>query len=239
MPEWNSRCEMVGNGRIEWRSLRNGVFYYELRIDSSSTSDDDVSAFEALDEDRDNLPNSPSVSLEAQVSGSSGDVVMVELRSKKLRDKGGGREARTRTSKNKSDVAVAELRSKKVHDKGGSSKVESLKPMREFVEDEGEGIGDVILRLRCTPKAVCSLDSGLEDFKKSATEEIVWSLVLKYKPFVTDRHLVRAHVESWILEMKAFKISQREVPFLVYDVALTGLPATRKHIPVERRQGAY
>ena len=83
----------------------------------------------------------------------------------------------------------------------------------KVVEDEGEGIGDVILRLRCTPKAVCSLNSELEDFNSV-------SLVLKYKPFVTDRHLVRGHVESWILEMKAFKIDLREVPFLLYDVCL-------------------
>ncbi|KAJ8444592.1 hypothetical protein Cgig2_013871 [Carnegiea gigantea] len=160
--------------------------------DSSFISDDDVSAFEALEEDRDNLPNNPSMSLEAEVSGSSGDMVMLELRSKKLHDKGGTSEALTRMSKIKGDVAVAELRLKKVHDKGGSSKVESLKPRR----------------LRCTPEAVCNLNSELEDSKKSAIEET------------------------------AFKISQREVPFLVYDVAfLMGLPATSKHVPFERGQG--
>ena len=49
----------------------------------------------------------------------------------------------------------------------------------KVVKNEGEGIGDVILRLRCTPKAVCSLNSELEDFNSV-------SLVLKYKPFVTE-----------------------------------------------------
>ncbi|KAJ8444590.1 hypothetical protein Cgig2_013869 [Carnegiea gigantea] len=54
-----------------------------------------------------------------------------------------------------------------------------------------------------------------------------------------DRHLVWAFIKSWILEMKAFKIGQREVPFLVYDVALlTGLPTTGKHVPFEWGQGA-
>ena len=57
------------------------------------------------------------MSLEAEVSGNSGDVVMLELRSKTLHDKGGNRDARTRTLKNKGDVAAAELRSKKVHNK--------------------------------------------------------------------------------------------------------------------------
>ncbi|KAJ8428376.1 hypothetical protein Cgig2_012523 [Carnegiea gigantea] len=86
----------------------------------------------------------------------------------------------------------------------------------------------------------CSLNSELEDYQKSAIEEIVWSSVLKYKPFVIDRHLVRALVESWALETKAFRIDRREVPFLVHDAALlTGFPTTRKHITFDEGQLAY
>ena len=47
--------------------------------DSSSTSDDDESAFKAMEEDVDNLPKRQSVSLEAEVSGSNEDVVILEL----------------------------------------------------------------------------------------------------------------------------------------------------------------
>ena len=46
---------------------------------SSSTSNDDDNAFEALEEERDNSPNSPLVSLGAEVSGSNRDVVLPEL----------------------------------------------------------------------------------------------------------------------------------------------------------------
>jgi len=62
----------------------------------------------------------------------------------------------------------------------------------------------------------------------------VWNPVLKYKMFVLDSNSVQALVESWILETKAFKIGCREVPFLVYDVALLmGLPATRENVTFE------
>jgi len=63
------------------------------------------------------------MTLEAEVSSNSGDVVKLELRSKKFQDKHANSEAHTRTSKNRGDVVVTELRSKKVHDKGGYSKV--------------------------------------------------------------------------------------------------------------------
>ncbi|KAJ8428408.1 hypothetical protein Cgig2_024554 [Carnegiea gigantea] len=65
----------------------------------------------------------------------------------------------------------------------------------------------------------------------------MWSPVLKYKPFVMDRHLVRTLVESWVPESKAFRIGWREVPFSVYDVALlTGLPATGRHVTFDQRE---
>ncbi|KAJ8436387.1 hypothetical protein Cgig2_032208 [Carnegiea gigantea] len=67
----------------------------------------------------------------------------------------------------------------------------------------------------------------------------MWSSVLKYKPFVMDRHLVWALVKSCVPETKAFKIRRREIPLSVYDVALlTNLPATRKHVTFDEGQGA-
>ena len=59
--------------------------------------------------------------------------------------------------------------------------------------------------------------------------------VLKYKPFVMNRHLVHALVESWVPESKAFRIGRREVPFSVYEVALlTGLRATGRHMTFDQ-----
>ncbi|KAJ8425936.1 hypothetical protein Cgig2_018734 [Carnegiea gigantea] len=103
----------------------------------------------------------------------------------------------------------------------------------------GRGISDVALKHRCTFEAVCSLNSELEDFQKSAIEETLWSPALKYKSFIMDRHPVRALVESWNPETKAFKISYIEVSFSGHDMALlTGLPATGKHVMFEQGQGA-
>ncbi|KAJ8427089.1 hypothetical protein Cgig2_011289 [Carnegiea gigantea] len=57
------------------------------------------------------------------------------------------------------------------------------------------------------------------------------SSILKYEPFVMDRHLVHALMESWVPESKAFRIGRREVLLLVYDMALlTGHPTTGKHV---------
>ncbi|KAJ8427902.1 hypothetical protein Cgig2_012238 [Carnegiea gigantea] len=79
------------------------------------------------------------MTLEAEVSSSSGDVVKPELWSKKFQDKHGSSKAHTRTSKNRGDVAVTELRSKKVHDKGGYSKLQrkwsSVLKYKSFVMD--------------------------------------------------------------------------------------------------------
>lgn len=90
---------------------------------------------------------------------------------------------------------------------------------------------DVVIRHRCVLEAVCSLNAKLEEVQKSAIEGTVWRPVLKYRPFGMDRHLVRALVEGWNAETKAFKVGSREIPFIVYDVALlTGLPATGKQV---------
>ena len=53
---------------------------------SSSTSDDDGSAFETAEEGVENLSYSSSLSLEAEESGSSGEAKMPELRSKQVHD---------------------------------------------------------------------------------------------------------------------------------------------------------
>ncbi|KAJ8439632.1 hypothetical protein Cgig2_021008 [Carnegiea gigantea] len=157
------------------------------------------------------------------------------------------------------------MRSKRVHDKGGYSEIESRIPRRSLekvdkvqgkrerergnngksgaeegmvVEKEREGIGDVIVRHRCALEVVCSLNSELEEYQKSAIEGTVWSPVLKYKPFVMGRHLVRALVESWVPKLKAFRIGRREIPFSVYNVALlTGLPAIGKHVTFDQVEG--
>ncbi|KAJ8422141.1 hypothetical protein Cgig2_002649 [Carnegiea gigantea] len=204
--------------KMELRGHRSYVNVGETYvIDSSSASDDDGSGFEALEEDRHNSPSSLLVSLEA-----------------KLHEKGGSNEAQTKNGKNRGDVVVTKLLSKKVHDKRGCISVNR----REVVENEGEGMVGVVLRHQCTLEAVCSLNFELEDFQKSAIEEIVWSPVLKYKPLVIDRHLARALVESWIPETKTIKIDYREVPFSVYDVALlTGLPIAGKQVTFEGGKG--
>ncbi|KAJ8434664.1 hypothetical protein Cgig2_030050 [Carnegiea gigantea] len=234
MPKWNFGSEMVGNGRMEWRSvctmeLRKHQRYIGNEAtpfsDLSSISDDDESAFNAMKKDMDNSPNSYS-----------GDLVTPELRSKKLHDKGGSREAHARTPKNRGDVAVTELRcstkSENVEGKGKGlkgSKGKSVEIEGKVVENEGEGIGDVFFRHWYTLEVVCSLNFELEDFQKLAIKETVWSPILMYEPFVMDKRLTRASKIGW-----------RKLPFSVYDVTLvTGLPATGKHATFERGQGAY
>ncbi|KAJ8424838.1 hypothetical protein Cgig2_031573 [Carnegiea gigantea] len=158
---------------------------------------------------------------------------MTELRSKHAHEKSVNGTPRLRRLKKRGVAPVTEMQSKRVHDKGGCSEVESRIPRRSLgkvdnapgkrerergnkgksgaeggmvVEKEGEGTSDAIVRHRCALEAVCSLKSELEESQKSAIEGIVWSPVLKYKPFVTDRHLVCALVESWVPESKAFRI---------------------------------
>ncbi|KAJ8430687.1 hypothetical protein Cgig2_018413 [Carnegiea gigantea] len=235
--------------------------------DSSSASDEEGSAFEEVDEGTDNSASSLSLSLEAEVTESSGDVDITVLRSKHAHEKGVSRTPHGRRRKKRGVTPVREMRLKRVHDKGGCSEVESQIPSRSLgkvdnvqgkrerergnkgksgveegmvVEKEGEGIGDVIVRHRCALEAVCGLNFELEEYQKSAIEGIMLSLVLKYKPFVMDKHLVHALMESWVPESKAFRIGRREVPLSVYDVALlTGLPATGKHVTFDQGEGLY
>ncbi|KAJ8428908.1 hypothetical protein Cgig2_011650 [Carnegiea gigantea] len=232
--------------------------------DSSSASDEEGSAFEEEDEGTDNSASSSSLSLEAEVSGSSGNVDMTELRSKRAHEKGVSKTPRVKRLKKRGVAPVIEMRSKRVHDKGGCSEVESRIPMRSLgkvdnvpgkrerergnkgkfeveggmvVEKEGKGIGDAIVRHRCALEAVCSLNSELEECQKSTIEGTVRSPVLKYKPFVIDRHLVRALVESWVPKSKAFRIGQREGegPCEVEDMVKAMMD---DHISRERVSGA-
>jgi len=113
--------------RERWSCVNIGETYV---TDSSSTSDDDGSGFEALEEDMDNSPI--SLLVEDKVSGSSGDAIMPKLRSMKLHEKGGNSEAQTKKGKSRGGVVVTELWSKKVHDKGDCSKVDCLNPRRVF-----------------------------------------------------------------------------------------------------------
>jgi len=108
--------------RKRQRSVENKVAPIS---DSSSASDDKGSAFEEADEGTENSASSPSVSLEAEVSGSSGDVDMPELRSKRVHDKGVSRTPLVRRQKKRGVVPVIEMRSRRVHYKGGCNEVES------------------------------------------------------------------------------------------------------------------
>ncbi|KAJ8436143.1 hypothetical protein Cgig2_033638 [Carnegiea gigantea] len=230
--------------------------------DSSSASDEEGSAFEEVDKGTNNSAGSLSLSLEAEVSRSSGDVVTTMLRSKHVHKKGVSGAPHVRRRKRRGAASVTEMWSKRVPDKGGCSEVKSQIPRRSLgkvdnvqekrerergnkgksgteegmvVEKEREGIGDAIVRHWCTLEAVCSLNSEMEECQKSAIEGTVWNPILKYKPFVMDRHLVRALVESRLPVLKAFRIGQREAPFSVSDVALLiGLPAMGKHVTFDQ-----
>ncbi|KAJ8423477.1 hypothetical protein Cgig2_013520 [Carnegiea gigantea] len=177
---------------------------------SSSASDDDGSAFEVAGEAMGNLSSNTSLSLEPEKSGSSEEVEMPKLQSKQAHDKGGSRSCHVRRPKKRGDGACDRI----------------------TVEESA----------RQTPRR-CSLKSDNVQGKgnqqeKLAIEGTMWGPVLTYKPFVMDRHLVWALVESWVPKMKSFRIGRRKVPFSVYDVtSLTGLPATGRHVTFEEGQG--
>ena len=67
----------------------------------------------------------------------------------------------------------------------------------------------MVLRHRCALEAVYSLNAELEEVQKLAVEGTLWRPVLKYRPFRMNRHLVRALVEGWNTETKAFKVESR------------------------------
>jgi len=87
-------------------------------INSSSGSNDEGSAFEAVDEGTNNSISSPSLSLEAEVSESSGEVHRTELRLKHACDIGVSGTPRVMRPKKRGAAVVTEMRSKRVHDKG-------------------------------------------------------------------------------------------------------------------------
>jgi len=87
-------------------------------IDSSLGSDDEGSTFGAVDEGTNNSASSPSLSLEAEVSESSGEVHRMELQSTYTRDICVSGTARVRRPKKRGTTVVTEMRSKRVHDKG-------------------------------------------------------------------------------------------------------------------------
>ncbi|KAJ8428409.1 hypothetical protein Cgig2_024555 [Carnegiea gigantea] len=130
---------------------------------------DSRSAFEVVDEGTDNSASNPSLSLEAEVSQSNGEVQRMELRSKHVCDIGVSESPRVRRPKKGGAVVMTELRSKRVHDKGGrrergrGNKGKSGAEKGMVVEKEGEGIGDVVVRHRCTLEAVCTLNSELKE----------------------------------------------------------------------------
>ncbi|KAJ8437763.1 hypothetical protein Cgig2_009478 [Carnegiea gigantea] len=97
---------------------------------------------------------------------------------------------------------------------------------------------DIVIRHRCTLKAVCGLSDGFEDLQNKAIWETVWSSVLDNRPFAIDGHLVWAPIEFSNPDAKSFKLGCREVPFSFCNVPfLTGLPATRKPIIFEHSEG--
>ena len=76
------------------KSLQNEVTY-----EGSSSSDDASSSFDALAKDGNNSTSSPSVSLEDEASDNNKDVLVPELRSNKLHDKGGSSEVGAKEKK--------------------------------------------------------------------------------------------------------------------------------------------
>ncbi|KAJ8420116.1 hypothetical protein Cgig2_000796 [Carnegiea gigantea] len=98
---------------------------------SSSTSDEEGSAFEEV-EGTDNSASSPSLSLEAEVSGSSRDADVTVLRLKHVHEKGVSGTPSGWRRKKSSVAPVTKMWSKRVHDKGGCSEVESRIPRRSL-----------------------------------------------------------------------------------------------------------
>ncbi|KAJ8441260.1 hypothetical protein Cgig2_000633 [Carnegiea gigantea] len=112
--------------------------------------------------------------------------------------------------------------------------VQNTSSLLEGAEKVIEASVDAVIRHRCTLEAVCALNDELDDDRKRAIKETMWSPVLEYRSFVTDRHLVRALIKCWNTDTKSFKLKWREMPFSFYDVVLiTGLPAHGKPILFE------
>ena len=162
-------------------------------------------------------------------------------------------------SSTSSDDKKGELRSKKRHDvrrqgqqeesyrKGygvkGKAKAKVAEVNRRSTSDEREDertehAVDVDIRHRCALDAICALNDQLSDIQKEAVRRMVWRLVLEYRTFLMDRHLVQALLQAWNPKSKCFKVGRREVPFSHFDVALLmGFPATGKRIAFEMSDG--
>ena len=125
---------------------------------------------------------------------------------------------------------------------GREAEVRRVKEKGKAVADEaGEKVAeasvDVVIRHRCTLEAVCALYDEMDDDRKRAIRDTMWSLVLEYKSFAMDGHLMQDLIECWNSDTKSFKIGMREVPLSLYDMALiTGLLAHGKPILFQRNE---
>ena len=60
----------------------------------------------------------------------------------------------------------------------------------EREDERTEHAADVDIRHRCALETICALKDQLSDIQKEVIRQMVRSLVLKYKTFLMDRHLV-------------------------------------------------
>ncbi|KAJ8420167.1 hypothetical protein Cgig2_000257 [Carnegiea gigantea] len=109
--------------------------------------------------------------------------------------------------------------------------------------DAGAGVGvsgsgnDVILRSRCTLRSICALHGRLTPYQRDAILGTVLRPVLEYGEMAMERHLTLALILAWDGRRKAFRITGREVRFMVYDVVLfTGLSGTGKKVELDREE---
>ncbi|KAJ8422510.1 hypothetical protein Cgig2_010631 [Carnegiea gigantea] len=198
------------------------------RENSQNETDESDSTYEK--KEGDSGRSSSSVSLEDEASTSSGRLGG-EMRSKKREDRG-EREVRMQKGGRKGDAGQH----------GRQVVVQRVKGKGKAVADEaGEKVAeasvDVVIRHRCTLEAVCALNDELDDDRKRAIKDTVWSPVLEYRSFAMDGHPIRALIEHCNSNTKSFKIGRKEVPFSLYDVALiTGLLAHGKPVLFQRSE---
>ena len=65
---------------------------------------------------------------------------------------------------------------------------------------------DVAIRHRCAFEIECALNATLGDIQKEAIRGNVWDLVLEYKTYAMDQHMVQALVETWNPNTKSFNL---------------------------------
>ncbi|KAJ8423848.1 hypothetical protein Cgig2_000974 [Carnegiea gigantea] len=177
--------------------------------------------------------SSSSVSLEEDASTSSSGRLGGQMRSKKREDRG-EHEVRMQKGGSKGHAGQHGMQGE-VRRVTGKGKAVAIKAG----EKVAEASIDVIIRHRCTLEAVCALNNELDDDRKHVVRDTVWRLVLEYRSFTMDEHLVRALIECWNSDTKSFKIRRREVPFSLYNVALiTGLPTHGKPVSFQRSEAS-